>query len=309
MSEKKILLYAICANLLWSTAFLFGKIVLVAFPPILLAGLRSIIASMMILIFIRRNPFKSIKKNLRFVLLLSLVNPFFGFTIYNIGLNYLPGSYVAMLKGSSPAFIVMVSTLLLKDEHMSLKNLLSLFLGILGVVLLSLSKNSSNAVVNNTFIIGIILLILSNFANAFASTMIKMRINIKQILDVNVIINLIGGILIIFVSLFSKEEVLVNKIDTKMIISLVYLSFITAGGSCLWNTIITHENVKLNDISIWNFLIPAMGAVLSWIFIDGDNPNIISVICLILVICSILISVLNFSKLTKLINKKNLKYE
>ncbi len=299
MSEKKILVYAICANLLWSTAFLFGKIVLVAFPPILLAGIRSLIASMMILIFIRRNPFKAVKNNLKFLVLLSLVNPFFGFTIYNIGLNYLPGSYVAMLKGSSPAFIVMVSTLLLKNEHMSLKNFISLFLGVLGVVLLSLSKNSSNTVVNNTFLIGFILLILSNFANALASTLIKMKINIKQILDVNVIINFVGGILIIIVSLFAKEKVLVNKIDFKMILSLIYLSFITAGGSCLWNTIITHEHVKLNDISVWNFLIPAMGAVLSWIFIEGDSPNLISIICLILVICSILISVLNFSKIAK----------
>lgn len=296
MSEKKILIYAIAANLIWSTAFLFGKIVLVAFPPILLAGLRSIIAALMILLFIRRNPFKAIKANLRYVILLSIVNPFIGFTIYNIGLNYLPGSYVAMLKGSSPAFVVMVATLLIKDEHMTRKNLLSLCVGLFGVILLSLSKNNANASLNNTFIIGFVLLILSNFANAFATTMIKKRIKVSEILDVNVVINLVAGILIILVSFIAKEKVLVDKINTKMLISLIYLSFITAGGSCLWNTIITQDHVKLNDITIWNFLIPAMGAVLSWVFIPGDNPNLISAICLVLVILSIFISFFDFKK-------------
>lgn len=301
MSGKKILIYAISANLIWSTAFLFGKICLEVFPPIMLAGLRCLIAALMIYIFIRRNPFKSLKGNLGYIILLALVNPFIGFTIYNIGLNYLPGSYVAMLKGSSPAFIVIVATLFIKDENLTKKSLLSLGLGLLGVVILSLSKTSNTDVINNTFIIGIVLLVLSNFANAFGTVMMKKRVNINQILDVNVVINLIGGVLIIILSFFLDEKVNYNEISSKLIFSLIYLSFITAGGSCLWNTIVTHEGVSLNDISIWNFLIPAMGALLSWLFIDGDTPNVISVICLLLVVLSILISVLDFSNKT---NKK-----
>lgn len=296
MSRKKILLYAISANLLWSTAFLFGKICLEVFPPIMLAGLRCLIAASMILIFIRRNPFKAIKGNIKYMILLALINPFIGFTVYNIGLNFLPGSYVAMLKGSSPAFIVIVATLLIKDEHLTKKSFISLLLGILGVVILSLSKTKETAAINNTFIIGIVLLVVSNFANAFGTVIIKKRVNIKDILDVNVVINVIGGILILLLSFVLDEKINMKLMNPKLVFSLIYLSFITAGGSCLWNTIITHENVKLNEITIWNFLIPAMGAVLSWIFIKGDSPNIISVICLFLVICSILISVLNFSK-------------
>jgi len=297
MNEKKILIYAIAANLIWSTAFLFGKIVLVAFPPILLAGLRSIIAALMILIFIRRNPFKAIKENLMYVLLLSFVNPFIGFTIYNIGLNYLPGSYVAMLKGSSPAFVMLVATLLIKEEHLSRKNLLSLSIGLFGVILLSLSRGNNFSSLNDTFLIGIVLLVLSNFANAFGTTMIKKRISVKEILDVNVVVNLVAGILIILVSLMIDEKVIIDKITLPMIVSLIYLSFITAGGSCLWNTIITQDKVRLNDITIWNFLIPAMGALLSWLFIPGDNPNLISVICLALVIISIFISFFDFNKI------------
>lgn len=296
MSRKKILVYAISANLLWSTAFLFGKICLEFFPPIMLAGLRCLIAALMIFVFIRRNPFKAIKGNLKYVILLALVNPFIGFTIYNIGLNFLPGSYVAMLKGSSPAFIVIVATLFIKEEHLTTKRIISLCLGVLGVVILSLSKTKETTAINNTFIIGIVLLVFSNFANAFGTVIIKKRVNIKQILDVNVVINLIGGVLILLLSFAVGDKIKIGELNPKLISALIYLSFITAGGSCLWNTIITHENVSLNEISVWNFLIPAMGAVLSWIFIKGDEPNMISVICLFLVVCSILISVLNFSK-------------
>jgi drug/metabolite transporter (DMT)-like permease len=267
----------------------------------MLAGLRCLIAALMIFVFIRRNPFKALKGNFKYIILLSLVNPFIGFTIYNIGLNFLPGSYVAMLKGSSPAFIVIVATLLIKEEHLTKKNVLSLFLGILGVVILSLSKIKAPTAVSNTFIIGIVLLILSNFANAFGTVIIKKRVNIKQILDVNIVVNLIGGVLILLLSFVLGDKVIIAEVNPKLIFSLIYLSFITAGGSCLWNTIITHEKVSLNEISVWNFLIPAMGAVLSWIFIDGDDPNIISVICLFLVVCSILLSVINFSKSKRII--------
>lgn len=300
MTKRKIITFAILANLLFSTAFLFGKIALEVFPPVMLAGLRSIIAAFMILLLIRRNPFKAVRSKLKLVIIMSLINPFIGFTIYNIGLNYLPGSYVAMIKGSSPAFVVMVATLLIKDEHITKKNFISLLLGILGVVILSLSRQRETASIDNTFIIGFVLLVISNFANAIEKTLIKKRITIEQVLDVNVVINFIGGSLILILSFFMDEKIMLSSVDLRITVSLIYLSFVSAGGSYLWNTIIVNKGVKLNNISVWNFLIPASGAVLSWIFIDGDDPNIISVICLLLVVCSILVSVINISKVKKI---------
>ena len=58
--------------------------------------------------------------------------------------------------------------------------------------------------------------------------------------------------------------------------SLLWLVIVTSGGFSLWYYLLKIRKEALSEMAVWKFLIPLGGAVLSWIFIQDDNPDLLS---------------------------------
>ena len=82
-------------------------------------------------------------------------------------------------------------------------------------------------------------------------------------------------------------------------LSLGWLSLLSAIAISIWITLLKRPGVKVSDLNLWKFLIPLVGAILSWILIPGEKPEVLSIAGMIIIALSLVI--------LNLVNRKKLK--
>jgi drug/metabolite transporter (DMT)-like permease len=70
------------------------------------------------------------------------------------------------------------------------------------------------------------------------------------------------------------------------------LSFLSAAAISIWYTLLKRPGVKVSSLNMWKFIIPVLGAILSWLILPNENPTLIAIIGMVLVALSLV--VLNF---------------
>jgi drug/metabolite transporter (DMT)-like permease len=60
--------------------------------------------------------------------------------------------------------------------------------------------------------------------------------------------------------------------------ALAWLSFLSAAAITIWNTLLQRPGVKVSLLNMWKFLIPVSGAILSWMILTDENPDLFSVL-------------------------------
>ena len=59
--------------------------------------------------------------------------------------------------------------------------------------------------------------------------------------------------------------------------SLAWLSFLSAAAYSIWFLLLQRKGVKVSELNIWKFIIPVFGAILSWVLIPNESPDLVSV--------------------------------
>ena len=91
-----------------------------------------------------------------------------------------------------------------------------------------------------------------------------------------------------FLSLFVESWQLTPK-PIEFYLALFWLSLIAAIGFSLWFVVLKTPGVKVSEINVWKFIIPVLGAVLSWIILPDEHLEWIVISGMILVSVSLLI--------------------
>ncbi len=289
LSNRIVYAGAIIACVLWASAFIGGKYALSYLPPLHLAGYRLLTASMMLLLVLRKNPFAPLKGHMRWVVVLSFFNTIFLFSAFNLGLSRVPGSLGSIIIGASPAISSVVAVIFIKDEHLTLRKIIGLCIGLIGIIVLALSRNPWSST-GRSELIGVLLLLSCNFSTAFGAVVIKKKLSKVPSLSLSTAQTLIGGVIVMLLAvLFESNEAV--EISIPVLMSIVYLAFVSAAAVTIWLTIIKQPHVKISNIALWKFLIPSLGSVLSWLFIPGESPSIIMVTGMIAIVIAILFTV------------------
>ncbi len=87
-------------------------------------------------------------------------------------------------------------------------------------------------------------------------------------------------------------------------LTLGWLSFLSAAAFAIWYTLLQRPGVKVSILNMWKFIIPALGAALSWILIKDEKPDWISIAGMIVITLSLVL--LNYAN-RKNVEKRNLK--
>jgi drug/metabolite transporter (DMT)-like permease len=66
------------------------------------------------------------------------------------------------------------------------------------------------------------------------------------------------------------------------------LSFLSAAAFALWFTLLKRPGVKVSYLNSWKFIIPVFGAILSWLILPGEYPDIYSITGVIIIGASLL---------------------
>ncbi len=288
-SQSNSIFLAILACILWSTAFAGIKIGLQYSSPLQFAGLRFMISGLMIFPFCRNiaSDIRIAGKKFDKILWISLFQTAILYTFFYLGLNKTPAAVAAIIVGGGPLFVAFLAHFITGKDPLTLRKSIALLIGFSGIVLLAIAKDRTIEN-HNTILIGIILLVAGNIAGSYGNILVSTnKINISPVL-LNALQIFLGGAIILILSFFFEEFSFTPK-PLPYYLSLGWLSLLSAVAFSLWFVVLSRPHVRVSEITIWKFIIPLLGAILSWLIIAGEEPRWYTILGMILIAAAILI--------------------
>lgn len=287
--NKPTILLAIIACLLWSSAFVGVKIGLKYQSPLQFAGLRFLLAGLLLLPAIAdiRRYWEEVRENFGYVCLIGFLQVVLQYSLFYKGVNLLPASVSAIIIGSSPLFAALVAHFTIHDDRMSWLKAGSILMGIVGVAVITFgSKRLPSG--TEIALTGVVFLLLNNLASGITNVVVaKKRQTISPMILTSSSLFL-GGLALYLISI-PVEGFQRKGFPPDYYYALGWLSFLSAAAISIWNTLLRRPKVKVSELNIWKFLIPVSGAILSWMILPNDSPNIFSITGMFLIAVSLLI--------------------
>lgn len=293
-NKKLIIILASICCILWGSAYPAVKSGYILFnissdnipSKLVFAGYRFALAGIFILLISlisNKKMFPFSKKNIGQLVLLGLTQTFFQYIFFYIGLGYTTGVNGSIMNSSGTFFSIVIAHFLYKNDKLSLNKIIGCLIGFIGVMTVNFSSDLLHFSFN---LKGDGSVIFSAFVLSAASIYGK---KITQVLDSFLVTGyqlFIGGIALLFSGYgFGGSITNFNIASTSL---LIYLAFLSATAFSLWGALLKYN--KVGKITIYNFLIPVFGAILSAIFLHESIFQIKNLIALILVCIGIVLT-------------------
>ncbi len=279
---------AVLACLLWSTAFAGVKIGLQYIKPFSFAGLRFILSGLLLLPFCGKwSAFvRIVTTHFRTILLVSLFQTFLLYGFFYTGIDLIPGALGAIVIGAAPLFSAITAHFYMPDDEMTWSKSGSIAVGILGVILISLSRQPWSASGLKEFI-GVLLLILGCVSSSFGNIIVAKDEDRVPPLILNSVQIFIGGLLLFLISI-PLEGLPRFDYPLSFYAVLLWLGCLSAIAISIWFYLLKRPGIKVSELNLWKFIIPVGGAIFSWIILPDESPQILPVIGMLCVTVSVL---------------------
>lgn len=265
IDQIKIIVGYIFISLVWGSTWVAIRLGLDALTPLISAGLRFFLASILIFAILR---FKgsSIQKDLHSVKLYFFLG-FFSFVI-PFGLVYwaeqfVPSGLTSVLFGIFPFSVFLFSIILLKSEETDKYKLLSVLLGFIGIIIIF---SDGLKVDLENHILGLIAVLFSAIMQGLAAVVVKKWGGHLNPFSMNGPPLLIAGISMIALSLIFEDSAswIFNQ---KAILSISYLAvFGTIGAFTVYYWLLQRINAVI--LSLSSFITPIIAILLGWFILD-----------------------------------------
>jgi drug/metabolite transporter (DMT)-like permease len=207
--------------------------------------------------------------------------------LFYTGMNMVPASMGAMINGSGPLFAAFVAHLFIKDDKITLRSAGSILLGIIGIVIINLGRQTKDNA-GSLELIGVLLLIGNNLVSGLYNVIVKKSKRELSMLVLSSSSLLIGGILLILISIPFETLPTSLNFPAEFWLSLAWLSFLSAAAFALWFTLLKRPGVKISYLNSWKFIIPVFGAILSWLILPEESPDFYAITGVIIIGASLL---------------------
>lgn len=267
MKNSKLIFAVLVVAIVWGTTFLGIKIGVETIPPWFVAGLRQLLASVLLLIFLLlRNELKWIgKKSFVTQITLSSLMLIGANGLTTVAEESISSSLTALISSLSPIFIF-VGSMIFGMEKFSVRSLSGLVLGFSGVVLIF--WNGLQDLANPDYVKGIILLFLAISCWA-AGTIYTKKIHYK---NDSIFLNLFyqfafaGVVQVIFGFLFS-ENYHFESWSSRSILATVYLAvFGSVTAYFAFNYALKH--LQPSKVGILSYVNTIIAVFLGWLILD-----------------------------------------
>lgn len=270
-NRKVVFLFASLSCLLWGSAYPAIKTGYAMFAiasddiptKLLFAGYRFFFAGILLLVMAmltRRDIFILNGTRLRQVTVLGLTQTSIQYVFFYVGLAYTTGVKGSIMNATGTFFSVLLAHFIYHNDRLSINKVLGCLVGFAGVMLV----NFNPALLDFHFtLIGEGFVVIAAFVLSAATIYGK---KISQTMDSIVLTGYqltIGG-LVLLVAGYATGGVLsgFTPASTALLAYTVLLSSVAFG---LWTILLKYNRVGM--VSVFNFLVPVFGAVLSAIFL------------------------------------------
>lgn len=294
MNKKYVVLLSILTSLLWGSAFPVLKISYIElsmkpndiFGKIFFAGIRFLGASLLILLFnllFLKISLKIKKEDIFSIITLGIIGTSLQYFFFYTGLSNTAGMKASILSSSGVFFVFLFAHFFYKDDKMDKGKAMGLIFGFLGIIIIN--KGQSFSFLFNP--LGEGFLILSALCSSIGTIYAKEMSNKINPFVLTFYQMLIGSLILIIISApFLNNDSIVFNFKGSLL--LIYTCFLSATAFTIFYSLLKYN--KAGEISIYKFVIPIAGSILSLIFLKGEtfSPNII--IALVLVVLGIIIT-------------------
>jgi len=286
---KSTVFLAIFTSILWSTAFVGSKIALKYLPPLQLAGVRFFISGVIIFIAFGnyKHYFRLLRQHFGFVCWVAFLQTVLVYGFLYSGLNLVPAAIGAMVIGASPLFAALVAHFFVADDKMTWKLSVGLLLGVAGIVIINYGRQVTG-IAGPKELLGVFFLIMTNLAGgAYNVVVMNNKRDIHPVMLSSMSLT-VGGLVLFLVSL-PKEGIHLEPFPFEFWASLSWLSVLSAIAFSIWFALLKRPGVKISNLNTWKFLIPVIGAILSWWILPDESPDFYSITGMIVVASSLLV--------------------
>ena len=282
-----IIICCIFCTALWGSAFpcvklgyeLFNISVDDIFSKILFAGWRFFLAGIIVLLITAciQKKFPKLKKEaIKSVVILGFIQTTLEYIFFYIGLSYASGFKGAILNPTSTFMMIILAHFFYKDDKLTFRKTLGCIVGFLGIIIVNLSGDVNS----QSSFLGEGCLIISALAFAIGSIISKEATKIESNpMIVTGYQLLIGGFILIVFGLIGGGKLQVTSTSAFML--FLYLALLSSIAFSLWTTLFKYNPVS--KVSIFNFLTPIFGTILSALILSEDVFNLKNISALILV--------------------------
>lgn len=280
--------WAIIACLLWSTAYAGIKLGLQYDTPFRFAGLRFIIAGLMILPFTVKPKIylKMLRDHWKVVAWVTFLQMLVNYALFYHGLALVPGALGAVIVGSQPLVTAVVAAIMHKGDKLTRKKTLTIIFGISGVVLISAGRQAFKF---GTAIelLGVLMILIANIGTATSNVVVSLKSNGLNPLVLSSASIFSGGVILYLLSI-PFEGVPHFSFPLEYWLILLWLSFMAAAAFSLWFKLLQRPGVKVSELNLWKFIIPVVGAILSWLLVPNEKPEWITITGMVIISISLI---------------------
>ncbi|NCU17504.1 DMT family transporter [Pallidibacillus pasinlerensis] len=285
--------FAVICTLLWGSAFPVLKLSNIelqiqsgdVIAQIVFAGMRFLLAGLFILFFMLFTNRKKLlfkKSQVWIVILFGMIQTSLQYFFFYNGLAKVSGMQGALLSSSGTFLAVIVAHFYYKNDHLNWKKAIGILTGFVGIVL----ANWGESFQFQFQITGEGFMILAGLTSAITTIMAKeLAVDIHPVTLTGWQLTF-GALLLLVIGVpqLSPGAMTFTPFGWGL---LIYAALLSSVAFALWTTVLKYN--KAGKVSIYKFLTPVFGALLSAIFIPGESLNLLMVVAIVLVAFGVLV--------------------
>ena len=196
---------------------------------------------------------------------------------FYVGLANTSGAKGTIISGSSSFFAIFISSLIFKQEKLTVKKVVACIVGFAGIIAVNLQGiDFSMNFTGDAFVL------FSAMSLAFSSVLIKIFSKDEDPVVISGYQFMLGGTVMIIGGLISGGEI--EFFDLAGAAILVYLAFLSAIAYALWGVLLKFNPVS--KVTIFSFMTPVFGVILTKLMLPEESTvKIVNLLISLLLVC------------------------
>lgn len=157
---------------IWGSTWLFIKIGLTDLPPFTFAGIRFLLASMILtlMVIVRRAPWPRTRREWGLIAVVGVLQFALNYGLVFWGEQYISSGLAAVLQSTFPVFGLVIAHFYLSQERMTIAKVAGVSLGVFGVAVIF---SDQLTIAGNIALLGSIALVASAFFGSYSNVLVK----------------------------------------------------------------------------------------------------------------------------------------
>lgn len=283
-----IIVIAIICTFLWGSAFPAIKVGYELFDiasndvgtKLIFAGYRFFLAGVFILIIklaMKESIFNLNLKDIKEITILGLGQTTLQYIFFYLGMTYTTGVRGSIINGTGTFFSIILAHFIYKNDRLNFNKVIGCVVGFLGVIIVNLG--TSSVLEGGIRFRGEGFIMLAAFMLSISSIYSKKISQNKDAYLLTAYQLSIGGLVLTIIG-----YVLGGSLRNFTFVAtslLIYMALLSSVAFALWSQLLKYN--KVGVISVFNFLIPVFGTILSAIVLKENIFDIKILIALLLV--------------------------